>query len=435
MTVAMPGASLRWAASSRRTVRTPPTARPIRTGARWPAVPWACPGAPSCARRRVPRASVRGRVRSGSARRSAGRRGRPGRGGPRGGGSTRSSATSRRPRAHRGGGATARTPAAPRRCRRDVEVRVVLDICRQRLAAGRRPPAAAELQPGVPVGQHREGGIEAADRQQRLAAGEHRRGGADRVRAEQRLAHPVGIRGLHDALEDERLVGDDLARVGDLSATLGQRVQLSAALVRRPQVVVVEQRHPTCARLLDADVARRRDAPAWLAQDRHARIRQRLGALAAAVGGAVVDHQHLQLHVPLGERAGECSAQERPAVAGWDDDRELDCHPAPAPPAVRGTPRTAYQPPRIARSRRGRLPRAINAAPFERRAQAALRRPRRGHARLHVGWATRLQVRAGEREPGARDASPPQALGRRLVEAVEVEQLREDPRESGPRSS
>src|SRR5581483_3022295 len=101
---------------------------------------------------------------------------------------------------------------------------------------------------------------------------------------------------------------------------LEQVADLDGELVREDDVVRVDERDELALRDLDPRVSRRRRAAVLLPEI--ADLGKGLRDLAAAVGRAVVDDDHLERLVLKGEDALERLAQERLRVVDRDDDAD-----------------------------------------------------------------------------------------------------------------
>ena len=103
----------------------------------------------------------------------------------------------------------------------------------------------------------------------------------------------------------------------------GQRgVDLLFQLGRMPQIVGIDRRDERSAPPRDAQVSRRRAATILLANQRHARVvaYKAPGNVGGAVGRPVVDDEHLDVAVGLGQHRAERLSQRPLGIEGRDDD-------------------------------------------------------------------------------------------------------------------
>src|SRR5919108_6502542 len=101
-------------------------------------------------------------------------------------------------------------------------------------------------------------------------------------------------------------------------------VRLSSKLVRRPEVVVVEECDPLALRGCNPCVACGGDVPAGLEAYRSdAAVAERGEALRGLVRGAVVDDHHLELHASLAKHSAKRPLKQLPASLRGDDDAHL----------------------------------------------------------------------------------------------------------------
>ena len=127
----------------------------------------------------------------------------------------------------------------------DVHARAVVEIGDVRLLAARRRPAARQADPQVPVGEHAQPLVEAAELVQQRGRRDHVRAAAgDRVVAHQVLREPLGRRRRVQAGRLVVAVHDDGGGVRERGAGGLGGVDLLAQLARRPVVVVVQERGP-----------------------------------------------------------------------------------------------------------------------------------------------------------------------------------------------
>jgi hypothetical protein len=147
-----------------------------------------------------------------------------------------------------------------------------------------------------------------------------------------------------EGLEHAPVRADHEQRAVDERAPAGRGgVELGAELAGRPEIVVVQEREPLGFGGLDACVQRPRLTAALPEPEQPdpglAELRDPFGA---AVVGAVVDDDDLDLDLLLPERARErVPREERPTVARGDDDRDLGFRErARGSKVTAGTPRS-----------------------------------------------------------------------------------------------
>jgi hypothetical protein len=100
------------------------------------------------------------------------------------------------------------------------------------------------------------------------------------------------------------------------------RAKHRCQMVRSPHVIIVEEGHPGCTDLCQADVASRRNAlRAIMSEDAYTRVIQRSELVRRCVNRAIIDNHHTHVDVILGKRAGQSDSQKPPPIAG----RNYDC--------------------------------------------------------------------------------------------------------------
>ena len=101
-------------------------------------------------------------------------------------------------------------------------------------------------------------------------------------------------------------------------------VELAAELLRRPEVVVVEEREPGRTREADPQVARPADAvPLLEADDADALVAHAAEHRRRLVRRRIVDDDQLDGHRLLTEHRGDTAGQIVGAVPGRDDDGDV----------------------------------------------------------------------------------------------------------------
>jgi hypothetical protein len=162
-------------------------------------------------------------------------------------------------------------------------------------------PPGGQPEAELPVLSRRQRGIERPDAVDRAASNQHIRSARHEALAEEfRVDVAFAPRRLFREQELPAIVDERRPAVGRrrIRASL-QTSDLALQLVRRPQVVSVDERDEFPARLLDAAIARRRQAFVGVAEHAHPRILKALDAFHGAVGRAVVDHDELELRERL----------------------------------------------------------------------------------------------------------------------------------------
>src|ERR687891_2217321 len=173
----------------------------------------------------------------------------------------------------------------------------------------------SEADPHVPVLAGLERGVEGT-------------GGRERIGAHDDVGRPrgnrvVGVEVGHDHSWGRRRPAGDhpqvvvhghVAPIGPRRAGCLGRVELGHELVGGPQIVVVQERDPRRARLLDAGVARRADSRRAVVT-RHPESRIGYEPVGYGGVGAVVNHDHLELDPALTERTPKRTREHVGAVA------------------------------------------------------------------------------------------------------------------------
>ena len=102
---------------------------------------------------------------------------------------------------------------------------------------------------------------------------------------------------------------DDAACVCPIAAGLARRGKLPGQLVRRPQVIVIEERQPFAPCLGDTTISRRADARRLVQPNYpYSAVGQRMCDSRSVVIGRIVDDQDLEIDSSLAQRAAQRSA-------------------------------------------------------------------------------------------------------------------------------
>ena len=167
--------------------------------------------------------------------------------------------------------------------------------------------------------------VEAAQLPDEVGADQDVRGArGDLVTDEQALRQVAGRRQSGDPCHDARVAHVHRPRVHEAGLDGVRHLELEAQLVRRPDVVVVQERNPVATRLLDPDVARVGPALGVReVQDAQALVVDLCEPGDRLVARPVVDDDHLDVDALLVHRAGDRPRDRGPAIPRRDDDRDL----------------------------------------------------------------------------------------------------------------
>ena len=116
----------------------------------------------------------------------------------------------------------------------------------------------------------------------------------------------------------------DRARVAPGSGGGARRLELKMKLVRRPDIVIIEERHPVacCFRypaIACGTLSKRHIVP----HQAQPRIRHRSNHGGGAIGGSFVDDNHFQAHSTLLEHARQREPEQLAPVPRRNDDRNF----------------------------------------------------------------------------------------------------------------
>ncbi len=101
-------------------------------------------------------------------------------------------------------------------------------------------------------------------------------------------------------------------------------VNRGCEMPRSPYVIIVEKRNPGRTHVRQAEIASRRNAPgAVVAKDPYASVVERAEFASRRVNRAVIDDDDVHLYALLSKRGGQRDSEERPPVAGRNDDRNV----------------------------------------------------------------------------------------------------------------
>ncbi len=126
------------------------------------------------------------------------------------------------------------------------------------------------------------------------------------------------------------LVDKGRSRVGEGGINLLGGLDLRAQLVRRPEVVVVQERDPAAPGGVDPGIAGRGNPQGRrMAHAPNPRILPRPALLRNRPGGAIVHHDHLHLDFLLCQGGRQGGLEQAPSIPGGDHDRDGGgCPPA-----------------------------------------------------------------------------------------------------------
>ena len=213
--------------------------------------------------------------------------------------------------------------------RRPVHVRLMHDVCHQRLGARCRAPCLGEPDPEIPVGDVVKRFVEAAETSEELGARHNvRRAGEDEVAAADAAFELLG-RKRRAAVEHPAVEGRDRhpGGIGEVRCFRLGSLELHAELVRAPAIVVVEERRPGMRGALDAPITRVSHATVdRVSQHRDTWVTERLEVLSSPVAGTVVDHDHFEIDVALAQGQAHGIEHDLQPVARRDDDGHAFSH-------------------------------------------------------------------------------------------------------------
>ena len=207
--------------------------------------------------------------------------------------------------------------------RPEAHVPAVAHVAHQRTVDRAERRREREPDPELPVGEDAELLVESSDVPDESRSSQHARcsTGHDVVRQE-RARHRAQVRRVMLVGDPQSAIEGDVTRAAP-RASSGDRGELRRELGRRPDVIVVEERHPRLGRSFQALVAHARHAERPLvAHHGQTRALRRAEDVRRPVARTVVDDDRLDLHARLADRTANGALHEVPTVVGGDHDRD-----------------------------------------------------------------------------------------------------------------